>query len=78
MGDQTQPDGGAGANNDPWAPPESKPSLEKGAQPPAPGPQPYPPAPGRQQHPQDQPPAAGQQPPSQSSSLHYQPTMTAL
>ncbi|MET7569943.1 DUF4190 domain-containing protein [Streptomyces sp. NPDC005492] len=78
MGDQTQPDGGAGANNDPWAPPESKPSLEKGAQPPAPGAQPYPPAPGQQPYPQDQPPAAAQQPPPQPSSVHFQPTMTAM
>ena len=71
MGDQTQPDGSAGANDDPWAPPENRPSLDKRAQPPAPG---------RQPPPQDQPPAAAQpqQPPPQSPSLHYQPTMTAL
>ncbi|MFE9600770.1 DUF4190 domain-containing protein [Streptomyces hokutonensis] len=71
MGDQTQPDGSAGANDDPWAPPENRPSLDKRAQPPAPG---------RQPPPQDQPPAAAQpqQPPPQSPSLHYQPTMNAL
>ncbi|MGW3101869.1 DUF4190 domain-containing protein [Streptomyces sp. NPDC001100] len=80
MGDQTQPDGDAGANDDPWAPPESRPSLDKRAQPPALGPQPYPAAPGQQPPPQDQPSAAAQsqQPPPQSTSLHYQPTMTAL
>ena len=46
VGDQTQPDGGAGANSDPWAPPESKPSLEKSV--------PQQPAPGQWAAPQDQ------------------------
>ncbi|WP_328678306.1 DUF4190 domain-containing protein [Streptomyces sp. NBC_00343] len=67
MGDQTQPDAGAGAagagaNRDPWAAPESGPSLEKGAQPPAPAHQP---------HPQDQPPP-------QSPFVHDQATVTAM
>ena len=84
MGDQIQPDGDEGANRDPWAPPESRTSLEKGAQPtaPAPGPQPYPqdqqPAPGRQPNPQDQPPPAAQQPPPQSPSVHNQATVTSM
>ncbi|WP_329258661.1 DUF4190 domain-containing protein [Streptomyces sp. NBC_01478] len=72
MGDQTQPDAGAGAgaNSDPWAPPESRTSLEKGA--PAP-------APGNQPHPQDQPPhPAGQPPQAQSPSLHSQATVTSM
>lgn len=66
VGDETQPDAGAaaGANRDPWAPPESRPSLEKGAQPPAPG---------HQSHPQDQPP-----PQPQSPSVHNQATVTAM
>lgn len=63
MGDQTQPDGGAGADRDPWAPPESRTSLEKGARQPTPGPGPQP---------------SSQQPPPQSPSLHNQATVTSL
>ncbi|WP_043688138.1 DUF4190 domain-containing protein [Streptomyces xylophagus] len=76
MGDQTQPDGGAGANSDPWAPPESRPSLEKSApQQPVPGQHPVPgqqPAPGQWSAPQDR------QPPPQSPSVHNQATVTSL
>jgi hypothetical protein len=68
VGDQTQPGGGAGADRDPWAPPESRTSLEKGAPPAAPGQQPYP---------QDRPPAA-QQPPVQPPSVHNQATVTSM
>lgn len=82
MGDQTQPDGSAGAaDRDPWAPPESRTSLEKGAESPAPGqwvsPQDQPPAPAPQPYPQDRPPVA-QQPPSQSQSVHNQATVTSM
>ncbi|MFI7404759.1 DUF4190 domain-containing protein [Streptomyces sp. NPDC049541] len=42
MADQIQPRGGAGADHDPWAPPEHKTSLEKGGQPAAAGQQPLP------------------------------------
>ncbi|NUR03665.1 MAG: DUF4190 domain-containing protein [Streptomyces sp.] len=42
MADQIQPRGGAGADHDPWAPPERKTSLEKGGQPAAAGQQPLP------------------------------------
>ena len=67
VADQTQPGGGTGAGQDPWAPPEHKTSLEKGA-PAAAGPQDQQPA--AQPHPvHDQatvtsfPPAPGQSTP---------------
>lgn len=63
MTDPTQPGGGEGAGFDPWAPPESKLSLDKGAQPPAPG---------------QQPPVQDQQPPVPPGSVHDQATMTSL
>ncbi|MEW2132271.1 DUF4190 domain-containing protein [Streptomyces sp. NPDC005435] len=67
MTEQPQPGAGGGAGYDPWAPPVSGPSLEKGA--PASGAAPAP-VPGTQ------PPA--QQPPVPSSSVHDQATMTSL
>ncbi|MFI1365270.1 DUF4190 domain-containing protein [Streptomyces griseochromogenes] len=63
MTDRTQPGAGEGAGFDPWAPPDSKPSLDKGAQQPAPG---------------QQPPVQDQQPPVRPPSVHDQATMTSL
>ncbi|MGW4299665.1 DUF4190 domain-containing protein [Streptomyces sp. NPDC004646] len=65
--EQPQPGTGEGPDYDPWAPPASGPSLEKGA--PAPGSAPAP-APGAQ------PPA--QQPSVPPSSVHDQATMTSF
>jgi hypothetical protein len=62
VADQTQPRGGAGADHDPWAPPEHKTSLDKG---------------GHQPHPQDQQPAP-QQPSVQPPQVHDQATVTSL
>ncbi|MCD9876771.1 DUF4190 domain-containing protein [Streptomyces guryensis] len=68
MADQTEPRGGAGADHDPWAPPERKTSLEKGGQPAASGQQP---------HPQDRQPAH-LQPSAQPPLVHDQATVTSL
>jgi hypothetical protein len=51
VADQTQPGGGAGAEQDPWAPPERKTSLDKGTSS----------APGTQPAPQDRPPSVHDQ-----------------
>ncbi|MEU5536747.1 DUF4190 domain-containing protein [Streptomyces sp. NPDC020362] len=63
MTDRTQPGAGEGAGFDPWAPPESKLSLDKGAQQPAPG---------------QQPPVQDQQPAVSPPTVHDQATMTSL
>ncbi|MFJ2160516.1 DUF4190 domain-containing protein [Streptomyces sp. NPDC087856] len=74
MGDETQPEAnagaGTGANRDLWAPPDGRPSLEKGAQQP-------PQAPTPQPSPQDQYPPTMVQPP-QSPSVHNQATVTSM
>ena len=63
MTDRTPPGAGEGAGFDPWAPPESKLSLDKGAQPPVPG---------------QQPSVQGQQPLAEPPTVHDQATMTSL
>ncbi|MER7926587.1 DUF4190 domain-containing protein [Streptomyces sp. NPDC096057] len=74
MGDETQPEAnaaaGTGADRDLWAPPDGRPSLEKGTQQPAQAPAPQP-------SPQDQHPPTMVQPP-QSPSVHNQATVTSM
>ncbi|MET7381777.1 DUF4190 domain-containing protein [Streptomyces sp. NPDC005526] len=93
MTDGTRPGGGAGAEHNPWAPPENGPSLEKQPQQPAAGPwaphqQGPVPAQGQQPPAQDGtppawPPAYGQptrsgQPPYPPPSVHDQATMVSM
>ncbi|MDI1454137.1 DUF4190 domain-containing protein, partial [Streptomyces sp. ATE26] len=74
MADQEQQGAAGGGGFDPWAPPGSKPSLEKSPQPGVPAQQ----TPAQEQPPGEapQPPAAGpQQPPAPQPSVHDQATM---